>query len=186
MDISALLAMQLSALTEALGVDDLDLEAHLQALLYDVTTAISSCLGLSVVIAVDGQVMTLTAVEPDQRIGTSLRIPLEPVSFGDEGSHVIFYAATPGALVDLAADLAYAIGSDQCTLTLDGDLEPNFPPADGFDRLSTMNRAVGLLIDRGYTAAGAQAELRRRGKIAGDDVFTAARIVLDEAEVRDA
>jgi len=41
-------------------------------------------------------------------VAASLHVPLDELTAADPGSTVTFYAARPGAFVDLAADIRYA------------------------------------------------------------------------------
>ncbi len=129
---------------------------------------------------------------------SSLRLPLELLNGGFEaGSRVVFYAATRGALVDLAADLTYAVGATGTNATMvryqqasgpadsDGDrtdpgdgrwpgisLDTDLPPStrsfglSGLDELSTINQAVGVMIDHGHHPDEVHATLRRHAAAA--------------------
>ena len=123
-----------------------------------------------------------------------MRIPLRALGPRfDPDSRVTLYAATAGAFVDLAADLSYALhlptstdrftdagssnGDDQrCgqvdddrRITLDADVPPN--PLDsgvsGLSELSTINRAIGVLIDHGHHPDHAGETLRGDASIEG-------------------
>jgi hypothetical protein len=106
---------------------------------------------------------------------------------------VVFYAATPGAFSDLAADLGYAlhaptttsdpaipddIGGDgaqdmrsdrQLPIVLDADLPPPTVVSGltGLEDLSAINRAVGILIEQGHHPDRAHDTLRRHAAAAG-------------------
>ena len=107
----------------------------------------------------------------------------------DAESRVTLYAATAGAFVDLAADLSYALHLPACTdrsanagspdsddqrhgrvgtdrrIILDADLLPS-PLASGvsgLSELSTINRAIGVLIGHGQHPDDAADSLRRDG-----------------------
>lgn len=164
MDISAALAADLAVLTEALDVPDIDLQTQLHALSVNVRLAVASYVGVT--IAFDGQDVVLTAhgeAAFTPGIATSLLIPLSTVSTGLAGGTLVLYAAAPGAFVDLAADLSYALGVDPAALVLDEHL---VEPADvlgrsGLEALSTINQAIGVLIERGRTPESAREELER-------------------------
>ena len=96
----------------------------------------------------------------------------------DPQSRIVFYAGTPGAFVDLAADLDYLhrARARSTAYAADGDrdghrpavrLDIDLPPVSvvsGFSGLieyATINRAVGVLIDRGHHPDQAHAVLRR-------------------------
>ena len=80
------------------------------------------------------------------------------------GSTIIFYAGVPGAFVDLAADLSYSLGLPPGTVVLDEDTAAPLSESGltGAAESSTVNQAIGVLIDRGYTPATAGAHLRTR------------------------
>ena len=170
------------------GLDDA-LDASLAAFTADIEAAVPSYVGIQLTILQNGHPVTLTRITPHRTATTSLRIPLRV--FGprfDPDSRVILYAATAGAFVDLAADLSYALhvptstdrstdagsseGDDQWhgqvdgnrRITLDADVPPNPPVSgvSGLSELSTINRAVGVLIGRGHHPDLAGHILRRR------------------------
>jgi hypothetical protein len=138
----------------------------------------------------------LLPAETDGIVMTSLRVPLGLLGPDhDGGSRVTFYAGTPGSFVDLAADLSYALkasvttvhpdgdhdGSDRdgqagvphtgadLRLLLDADLPPKvaFSGLTGLAELSGINRAIGILIDRGHTPDHAYDILRAGAAAAG-------------------
>ncbi|PZS34949.1 MAG: hypothetical protein DLM58_04840 [Pseudonocardiales bacterium] len=83
-----------------------------------------------------------------------MRIPIGVASSGNSASTLTLYAATtPGALVDLGADLGYALELPPAALVFD-----EHPPAGGSgmtgrDTQSALNQAIGVLIERGRTPA---------------------------------
>ncbi len=113
------------------------------------------------------------------------------------GSRAVYYASIRGAFVDLAADLTYAltpggaaptsaptrspesdgdahvaaIGADgqPAGISLDTDLPPSSRTfgISGLSELSTINRAVGMMIDRGHHPGEVHATLRRHAAAAG-------------------
>jgi hypothetical protein len=76
----------------------------------------------------------------------------------------VFYAASPGAFVEMAAETRRAYGLDG-QVVLDSHL-PN--PAigvaglSGMDDRAAVNQAIGVLIDRGHRPDKAHDELLRR------------------------
>ena len=128
---------------------------------------------------------------------TSLSLPLSALGPADPSSRIVFYASTKGAFVDLAADLTYALGladpagaSDQAAAAADGHhgahpthdahrqgiiLDADVPLAstvsglDGLAERSTINRAVGVLLDDGHHPDDARRELSRQAGAAGTD-----------------
>jgi hypothetical protein len=170
------------------GLDDA-LDASLAAFTADIEAAVPSYLGMQLTILQNGYPVTLTRITRRGTATTSLRIPL--TVFGprfDPDSGVILYAATAGAFVDLAADLSYALhvptsidrstdpGSSECDdqrhsqvdgnrrITLDADVPLNPPVSgvSGLSELSTINRAIGVLIGQGHHPDHAGHTLRRR------------------------
>lgn len=94
---------------------------------------------------------------------------------------MVLYAATPGAFVDLAADLAWVLRLEPTALALDQHLVVPVS-SDGLVGLAehaTINRAIGVLIARGHTPASARGELRRQADLDSGDVPAAAQRVLD-------
>jgi hypothetical protein len=165
------------------------LDASLAAFTADIEAAVPSYLGMQLTILQNGYPVTLTRITRRGTATTSLRIPL--TVFGprsDPDSRVTLYAATAGAFVDLAADLSYALhvptstdrstdagsseGDDQRhgqvdgnrRITLDADVPLNPPVSgvSGLSELSTINRAIGVLIGQGHHPDHAGHTLRRR------------------------
>jgi hypothetical protein len=172
--------------TSLVGDDALD--TSLAAFTAAIETAVPSYVGLQMMIGQDGHPVTLTRIAPHHTAKTSLRLPLRILGprFDDE-SRVTLYAATAGAFVDLAADLSYALHLPTCTarstdvgssdaddqqrsrvgtdrrIILDADLLPS-PLASGvsgLSELSTINRAIGVLIGHGQHPDHAVDTLRR-------------------------
>ena len=120
-----------------------------------------------------------------------------PLALLDSGfaaeSQVVFYASTPGAFVDLAADLTYAFAQPPRTPGRDGGSSgtaldpagrgPASPDGDTFSlsgvaELSTIDRAVGVLIDQGHHPDDAHATLRRDAARAGLEPHVLGRAVV--------
>ena len=181
MDLPRDLVAHLRDLVESVGAGD-TLSGPLAALVEDLRTAVSSYQGLRLTLVLDGWPVTLTAFDyiDGQRPAASLRLALSELGPGfDPQSWIVFYAGTPGAFVDLAADLDYlhrAREPGSHPSGVDGDrdghrpavrLDVDLPPVSvvsGFSGLieyATINRAVGVLIDRGHRPDHAHAVLRR-------------------------
>jgi hypothetical protein len=107
-DLPTALLRDLFHLSSSVGLDDA-LTAPLVALVDGLRAAVPSYRGLHLTLVEDAHPVSLAAFLPYQDakpITTSLRIPFAAVGPGfDPASGVVFYAATPGAFVDLAADL---------------------------------------------------------------------------------
>jgi hypothetical protein len=106
---------QLHQLAGTVGADEDPLGGSLEALVADLAVAVPSYCGLQLTITQHGFPVVLTAfAESNGAVATSLRLPLSLLDPALEvHSQVVFYARTPGAFVDLAADLAYALGNEQ-------------------------------------------------------------------------
>lgn len=206
--------LDLSASVDGRG----DLGARLTALVAALRAAVPSYRGLYLTVHDNGQPVSLTSFQPtvDGDITTSMRLPFTALAPAfDSKSRVIFYAAAPGAFVDLAADLGYALqaptiqsvaspdltedsetvvrhvdgrrsdgqqidGEGVGVIALDADLPPHTLVSQwtGLHEVSTINQAVGMLIDRGHDPDDAHAALRRHAAAAGVDTHTyAARLL---------
>ena len=153
-----------------------DGEAELGPRLAELATtlraAVSSYCGLDLTVHDGVHPVTLTSFLPaadGDEIATSLRLPLVTVSSDvDSQSRVIFYATTPGAFVDLAADLGHVL---RVAIVLDADLPPQTSVSRlaGLHEMSTINRAVGMLIEQGHHPDDAHSVLRRHAAAAGVD-----------------
>ena len=190
----------LHELAFSIDADDDTLTDALARLVTHLRRSALSYTGLQLTIVSDGSPVTLTHhVGANAPPATSLRVAwaaLVPESDGD--SHVIFYAARPGAFVDLAADLSYALGiptgsprsppvdgaanahEDRAAIELDGDLALETPRSGltGLAELSTINRAVGFLIGQGHLPEHAHEILRRGAAGAGVDIHVFAATLL--------
>ena len=184
MDISAALTADLALLTQALDDSGIDLEAGLRAFTADVKVAVASFTGMTMTIAFDGHDVSFT-VHDDATIqpATSLLIPLATVTPTDPASTLLLYAATPGAFVDLAADLIYALRIEPTALVLDGHFDPRAGSGGitGLDEHSAINQAIGVLIGRGHTPESAQHELQRLATLDHDNLRVAAEALIISA-----
>jgi hypothetical protein len=192
-DLSTGLIKQLQELTIGIGADDHAVDTSLAALVVDLKVAVRSYCGLQLTITQNGFPVVLTSfTELNGSVATSLRLQLwllDPAL--EAASRVVFYARTPGAFVDLAADLAYALG-DADTMDKKGkrnhrgnrfeqvnghrpgiELDADLPPPSrvsglsGLADLSTINRAVGVLIGNGHHPDDAHETLREQAAAAG-------------------
>jgi hypothetical protein len=163
-DLSAAFVADLTHLTHALDRPGADLETALRSLGAGARTAVPSFLGLTMTLMTDGVPFSFTVFElrrPGQPVVSSLLVPLALLADVESGSRLVLYAARPGAFVDLAADLAFSLGVALPALPADQDLRHPDPNDEfGLADLSTINRAIGVLVDRGRTPAEARAELR--------------------------
>jgi hypothetical protein len=188
-DLPTDLASYLGDLVENIGTGTVSsLTDSLTALAVDLQTAVSSYLGLRLTVVLDGWPVTLTAFGGihGARPTTSFRLVLSSMGPGfDPESRIVFYASTPGAFVDLAADLAYlqrVRGLEDTGYAAEGNrrgrrpavaLDADLPPASvvsglaGMGEYATINRAVGMLIEQGHHPDHAHAVLRRAAAVDG-------------------
>lgn len=195
----------LGALTVALEDPDIDLDAQLTLLLEPLTAAVPSLLTASLTLTVDGRAFTLAAPlheDATAATGSSLRIPLSTVTARDSSTaQLLVRAASPGALVDLAADCAHLLGVDLRVMELNIHLhsDPVGRPrgegvSDGmnFERSAAsatfadhavIDYAVGILFERGalLTIADATAALRALAERDGTTLHDTARRIVTNA-----
>lgn len=178
------LAADLAALTRTIDNPDADLETQLRAVVQAARLAVASYLGMTLTVVVNEQPVSVTARdEGTTQIGASLRIPLSVASSPNATSALTLYAATPGALVDLGADLSHALDLPRSAVAFDEHLSW---PADGSgvngrDTHSALNQAIGVLIERGSTPSAAGDQLRLLAEGNGTAVRSAAEQVLRDA-----
>ena len=186
MRIPSSLAADLALLTDALDVPATDIEATVAALMSDAAAAVSSYVGLSVHVCSSHSQLELTTLESGQlaSIRTSLRVPLmtRPPSPPDDSVRfvLVLYAAKVGALIDLAADLAWLTGHSPDELRLDEDIAEgvHLHPAESLRAQSAINQAIGVLIGQGRTPHQAHAELDLQATEAGLPRHAAAEAML--------
>jgi hypothetical protein len=204
-DLPAAVLAHVQNLTASIGQDDRDLSDTLAALATALRSTATSYCGFQLTVVGNQWPVTLTAFDDghDAPIGTSLRIPLGLVSRMVDGeSRVVFFAGTPGAFTDLAADLSHALGgipvngrsstannADDHGTRVDGhrkviELDIDLLPASrtsgltGLAELTVLNRALGMLIQQGHDIEQAHQLLRREAAAAGvEPHIHAARIL---------
>lgn len=196
MELSAALTADINDLCTSVATDPDTVIDPLRALNRDLRLTTRSFLGLELTLLDHGRAISLASFEPGvqfEDIVTSLHLPLSllnpttrasAVTNGSTGqeSALTLYAGRPGALVDLAADLTYALAPGQPQsksadgpglgageVRLDQDLIPRSltPGVTGIDDVTTINRAVGLLIGQGQTPEEAHRDLVDQAAIAG-------------------
>lgn len=190
MGISSALSASIDSLTTSIGFDATSIRAPLAALIRDLKLAVQSYAGLQLTLDDHGQLISLTSFEDDAEaaeIQATVRLPLSAMSPPAAiDSTIVFYARTPGAFVDLAADLSYAlhlpVGEQNTTIRLDQVAIPALLTSDltGVAEQSAINRATGVLLDRGHHPDQAHHELQRRATVAGLPTATyAAQLLRD-------
>lgn len=184
-DIPNALAADLVALTEAIEEPGVDLEDLLVRLGDTSALAVDSFLGLTISLLVDGMSVQLSAWQNgpgEGQIATSATLPLS--ALGGLGPHgtITFFAAVPGAFVDLAADLAYALRLEAHDVQLDRHLHaPASRDGSGLPAMSAVNQAIGFLIERGHTPEDAAAHLQRLAHAGDVSTSVAAHRLITEA-----
>jgi hypothetical protein len=204
-DLPAALLAHLQDLTASIGEDDQDLDDTLAVLTAALHSTATSYCGFQLTIVENQWSVTLTAFSDGHHVpvGTSLRLPLVLVSpAADPESRLVFFAGTPGAFTDLAADLSYALGGipvGQASPAVDGvdqrethvenrrgaiELDVDLPPLSrvsgltGLAELTFLNRAIGMLVAQGRDIEQAHQLLRRDAAAAGvEPHIYAARIL---------
>lgn len=158
------LLAQLDSLSAGFDGDGTDLHAILEVLIDDLAEAVPSFTGLTATMRVNGVAVTFTALAPHAQ-STSRASMLLPTADGDSGHSLVFYATSPGAFAELAADARAASGLDG-RIVVDGHLPP---PAhsDGLEEMAEINQAIGVLIEAGYGPAEAAALLEQRSTRTG-------------------
>jgi hypothetical protein len=161
-EITPAVAADLAALSEALDEPGADLSVLLHQLAADAKFAVSTFVGLTVRLTVDGESSNLSAFEAGSAsadVRASLLLPL-PAAGDGVGTDLVLYASTPGAFTDLAADLAWLTGRKLTEFALDEHLVvAASDEVDGVFARSLINQAIGMLIARGHTPEQAEREL---------------------------
>ena len=178
MHVPRALTAQLDALSAHFDGDGTDLGAILAVLADDLALAVPSFTGLTVTVQLDGSPVTIPALAPHARTTSRASLLLAPA--GDaSGAQVVFYAASPGAFVELGANARVLWGLDG-EVVLDGHLPP---PAflDALAESVEINQAIGVLIAGGLTPAEAAAALDERAADMGQTRRQTAQHILHRA-----
>jgi hypothetical protein len=184
-DLSTVLTEDLQELTKALDrpqLSDIELTRSLLLLERDAFAAVRSFLGVSITLNLDGQDVTLTSlsvpVEPHD-IRSSLQLPLGAIAPDLEGV-VTLYASRAMAFTDFAEQLRSSLGSRAREILLDQSVGRDVSSGlSGAAEMSAVNRAVGVLIDRGHSPASARTYLQELADTEGLLLHQAAERVLD-------
>ena len=178
-------------LTTALAqqLQDLDRSGHLGPALGQLAAglavAVPSLLTVSLVLDHQGvQVPVSITAEPD--LDAVVRASLAVQLAGEAGSMLILQAAEQGAFLLLRDELAGLPSPQVPAPQVDQHLAPTVPPGPALTwartELAAVDRAVGVLLDRGMLPALALADLRRRAELAGTTLGGAGRALLAEAD----
>jgi hypothetical protein len=185
MELSAALARDLALLSDAIDDDSaaggtrVDLAASLTSTVRAAQAAVESFVGLAVLTGPHETDLRFTVLHDGASpadVRSSLRVPFRAASADDPAPAVIFFASTPGAFVDLAADIAWLTGREPIELALDEhlDLSDDLDSAGTVAALSAVDQAVGVLLAHGRTPEQARADLARRAANDGGDLERAA------------
>jgi hypothetical protein len=185
-EISVAVAADLARLSDALEDPGVDLELLLRQLSDSCSLAVDSYLGFSITVVIDDRPFAFTVLEDfldPSEITASAMLPLAALGGFSVGSEIIFYAANPGAFVDLVADLNFALKLETSVAELDQHLVPPDQPVGvtGLAEMSVRNVAIGVLIDRGHLPEQVGAELDRVAELEGLTRGQAAQWVVDTA-----
>ncbi|WP_133259353.1 hypothetical protein [Mycobacterium colombiense] len=187
MKIDAALAADLDILTAGLDQPGANVLHTLHQSGVDARAAVPTYLGLRVTVDDSDPPFTFTiledgAVTDDVRSSLRLRLPGAGGGRSSLSVSVILYAATPGACVDLTADVAWLTGRPPSDFVLDQHLPGPDRPDDAGTYLRTVsviNQAIGVLIGRGYTPEQADRELDTRGERSSAERHVIAQSILD-------
>ena len=176
MKISDALVAELTSLFGEPADAAFDLPELVQALQDALLAGVPSGLGLSITIPVGPSAVTVTTLSGPARVESSLRVSLPALASTEVGSAVVFYAGTAGALVDLAADLQWALQLPADALLLDRHLTAvSAEPITGLPETSVVQRALGALIAQGHPPEAAAQDLRTIAHRSGASVVAVAR-----------
>ncbi len=188
---AAELALLTAALYDPTSDFQVDVAQTALVLAVDARLAVTSFVGLSIIVtepvelAPDRVLLRLTLLDEAaaaREIGSSLRLPGSTDSGGADQPTIqlVLYAATPGAFVDVAADISFLTGSEFDAADLDQHLGlAREPDITGVMRAGTViGEAVGVLLAHGRTREGASAELDVLATRADTDRLTEATAIL--------
>jgi hypothetical protein len=188
----AALAAELEILTAALDEPGADVAHSLRRLALDAAAAVSTYLGLSILVSSAEPPFAFTALAAGvaaDDIRTSLRVVVPGEGEGGQllAVAVILYAGSPGAFVDLAADLAWLTSWPPSHFMLDRHVGLPISPEVGTQlrAASTINQAIGVLIGRGYTPQQANEQLSAQASFARTNRLAAAQLILAELTASD-
>ena len=185
MKVTAAIARQLELLCADSGDAD-RLVTGLTELSASLAAAVPSCVSVSVRVGVLVSGAPVTVGIRGGGAGPVLASLAMPFSLSEPGGIVLFQASEAGAFLLLADDLRGLL-SPPLSLRIDEHLHLEVDTEAGglawsMDELSAVNRAVGVLIERGLPPEGAHAELSRRAQRGGKDLAGASRDLLDSIQ----
>ncbi len=184
MKVTTAIARQL----QLLDVGDADaLVTRLTDLGTSLSAAVPSCISVSVSMSVVGSALPVTLGMCSEVVGPVLASLAVSRSVSEPGDIVLFQASEAGAFLLLADDLR-ALLDPTLLVRIDEHLDLEVDPtarglARSLEDLSAVNRAVGVLIERGLLPADAHAELSRRAQQDDKDIAGAARALLESIQL---
>lgn len=187
MELSAGLAADLARLTDALDDPATDLADLVGSLHEAFVVAVPSALGVAFTIRASPAGVTVSTLDgAATAVATSLQVPLGSWTDLEPGSAVVFYAATTGALVDLAADLGWLLNM-RAAVVLDGHLRPAQQQGvmSGLAELSVIQQGVGVLIDRGMIPQAGRDELEHLARESDTTVHAVAAQLIRDCQSAD-
>lgn len=191
MELNSRLSAQLSTLALGVSRDGRGLTDQVSTLGSALAEAVSGYAGLRLTILHRDHPVQVTSLVPGPLSGavvTSLRVLLRRAAgAADDGVRLVVWSTVPGALVDLAADMAHVLdgppGSPApSAVALDDDLplRPTTSGVEGLEQLATINRAAGVLIARGHDPRTVHEALREGAARDGSGILAWAERVLGE------
>ncbi|MDV8056277.1 MULTISPECIES: hypothetical protein [unclassified Rhodococcus (in: high G+C Gram-positive bacteria)] len=160
----------LATLTESLDDPSIDLARFAGHLAADIDVAVSAVVSIMLTVVVDGErfeVSTATRSPHQGVVASSLEFTFAGRPGSRSANQLLILSGTPGALVDFAADVGFALGLAEGSAVLDRHLAHSGGTDCGPDDQSSLadtsevNQAIGVLVAGGRTVAEARAELRR-------------------------
>ncbi len=155
---------QLERLSQALTDSGEDLQSILAVLIDDITAAVPTLTGLAITTTADDGPVTVAAIEP-VAAHASILLPLHLISSLPGPTDLVLYAAEPGAFLDLAAETRAGYCLDE-QVRVDQHLPAPRASSAAWVRVlaerSTIDQAIGVLLDEGYLLDGAREELTAR------------------------
>lgn len=190
MRFDAATAAALATLTEALDEPGTDIVETISRLGEVVAAAVPSFVAMSFRTGSGDAQIEFTGLsdahEDLSTVRTSLVIPLshqrDAGSPAASPSALVLYAGQPGAFVDIAADISWITGRPLDSFRIDEHLIPSGDDGSvtALQDASTVNQAVGVLLERGFTMEGARHHLDRLAAMAGVASAAAAAILLGQ------
>lgn len=181
MTFSSTVIADLHALSLTFDDPDVDIAQTLAQLSEATAAGVESYRGLSMTVTGSGIPWHLSTFDHSEVIGSSILIPLAVAATTTAPAAVValvLYAETPGAFVDVAADLAWMTGKDLSEFRVDQHLTAAGAASNSVQTLSIINQAVGVLIGRGRTPEQATQDLASSAERGDGDLRTAAAAVL--------